>query len=429
MAKVRYVQGKKASYLALDSYDPLALYFCTDTNELFKGDQLYSDGVRIVLNYESLPAFSVAADGILYYCKSNGCGYVLNEERNGWLVAIHGVDNDTIAVNEQGLLSVEAIPIEKVTGLSDELQRIEKIVVDGASVATADKAGIVKPGSEFAVSADGTLSLVSVEIAKVGGLEERLAAVEQAAVGGVHYCGAVDTFEDLPTDAKKGDLYEVYADNSEWCFNGEKWFEYGKTVDIDLTPFAEKEEVRAIAKMVDYEVSSKPEGTIVNYLGKEIRVMCPANTNWKKQNVGATGNANMYYVGFKAYAPDDSVVNFKEDLAEKINDDTLYSFENNEFAGVDKFGRKYSIVWLPVASYNEDSDSWTYSGSMSAEGKYIGWYYSVEWYDAAGVKVAADTIRINLSNENCHTDIVPYYMSDIKSKLTALENSMTWEEM
>ena len=96
MAKVRYVQGKKASYLALGSYDPMALYFCTDTNELFKGDQLYSDGVRIVLNYASLPAFNVAADGILYYCKDSGAGYVLNEERTGWLAVIHGIDNETI---------------------------------------------------------------------------------------------------------------------------------------------------------------------------------------------------------------------------------------------------------------------------------------------------------------------------------------------
>lgn len=427
MAKVRYVQGKKASYLALGSYDPLALYFCTDTNELFKGDQLYSDGVRIVLNYASLPAFNVAADGILYFCKDNGCGYVLNEERNGWLTVIHGIDNETIGLNDNGLMAVVAVPIAKVAGLAEELQRIEAVAIAGGSIATAETVGIVKPGSEFAVAADGTMSLVAVEITKVTGLEERLSAVEQAVVGGVHYRGGVDTFEDLPADAAEGDLYEVYADNSEWCFNGEKWFEYGKTTDIDLSGYAEKDEVRAIAKMVDYEIAHKPEGTLVSYSDEEIRVMCPSGTEWELQQSGAGADPNAYYIGFKAYAPSDDVVSFKEDLAEIISDTTMYYFEGNNFAGIDEYGRKYSIVWLPVANYDATSGAWTYQGAKSSKKKLLGWYYTVEWYNADGLKVAADTIRINLSNENCHLGAEPYYMAEVKSSIEALEESLSWE--
>ena len=430
MAKVRYVQGKKASYLALNSYDPMALYFCTDTNELFKGDQLYSDGVRIVLNYASLPAFNVAADGILYYCKANGCGYVLNEERNGWLTVIHGIDDETISLNDNGLMAVAAVPIAKVTGLTDELQRIEAIAIaagESASIATAEKAGVVKPGSEFAVGADGTMSLVAVEIAKVTGLEERLSAVEQAAIGGVHYCGAVDTVDDLPANASQGDLYEVYADNSEWCFNGEKWFEYGKTVDIDLSGYAEKDEVRAIAQLVKYEVSSKPDGTLVRYGESEIRVMCPANTVWKKQAVGGTGNANMYYMGFKAYAPENAV-SFKEG-DQGVVEDKMFYFEGNDFAGIDKYGRKYSICWLALAMYDAASDTWTYFGKNSTAEKYIGWTYVVEWYDAHGVKIADDSIRINLSNEDCHYVTTPYYVNDLQESIRAIEESCTWDEM
>lgn len=429
MAKVRYVQGKKASYLALGSYDPLALYFCTDTNELFKGDQPYSDGVRIVLNFASLPAFNVAADGILYFCKENGCGYVLNEERNGWLTAIHGVDNETVGLNDTGLLAVKSVPISSVANLESELQRIEAVALAGGSFATIEKAGIVKPGSEFAVAADGTLSIASVGIEKITGLADRLSAVEQAVVGGVRYRGGVATYEDLPEDATAGDLYEVYADNSEWCFNGEKWFEYGRTTDIDLSVYAKKDEMRSIAKMVDYEVSNKPTGTLVNYADNEIRVMCPADTNWVLQQSGEGADANAYYIGFKAYAPSNDVVNFKEDLAEIISDQTMYSFEGNEFAGIDEYGRKYSIVWLPVAAYDSASDKWTYYGSRSSDEKYIGWDYSVEWYNAAGVKVAADTIRINLSNENCHMHNEPYYMAGVRSAIAALEESATWENI
>lgn len=165
-----------------------------------------------------------------------------------------------------------------------------------------------------------------------------------------------------------------------------------------------------------YEIVSAPKGTLVDYREKEIRVMCPADTAWTKQNVGATGNANMYYMGFRAYAPE-GAVSFKEDDMASIEDQTMYYFEGNDFAGTDKLGRKYSIVWLALASYDEASDTWTYYGEKSSTEKYIGWYYSVEWYDADGVVIASDRIRINLSNENCHLEIKPFYMADVSAEV------------
>lgn len=167
-----------------------------------------------------------------------------------------------------------------------------------------------------------------------------------------------------------------------------------------------------------YEITSTPAGTLVNYRDKEIRVMCPANTVWVKQNVGATGNANMYYMGFKAYAPD-GAVSFKEDDQASIVDQTMYYFEGNDFAGIDENGRKYSIVWLALASYDEASDTWSYFGARSSAEKYIGWYYSVEWYDASGVMIASDRIRINLTNEDCHSSIEPYYIHTVMDEVKA----------
>lgn len=166
-----------------------------------------------------------------------------------------------------------------------------------------------------------------------------------------------------------------------------------------------KTEALAIFEKVKYEISSKPIGTLVDYREKEIRVMCPADTAWALQQSGENADPLKYYIGFKAYAPNDSVVSFKEDLKQPIEDDTMYSFEGNDFAGIDAYGRKYSIVWLPVAKYDEATSTWTYYGKNSTANKYIGWYYSVEWYDANGVKVASDTIRINLTNEDCHSAI------------------------
>jgi len=54
----------------------------------------------------------------------------------------------------------------------------------------------------------------------------------------------------------------------------------------------------------------------------------------------------------------------------------------------------------------------------------MGWYYSVEWYNADGVVIASDCIRINLSNEDCHSVIEPYYVgkiTEMAEKITALE--------
>lgn len=234
MANVRYIQGLKATYLGLSEHLSNALYFCTDTKELFKGDDLYSDGVRLVANHEALPEYAVAADGILYVCEDNSTGFVLNSTRDGWIQVIHGVDNETIEVTG-GLMAVKAVPAAKVTGLSDQLQSVvsEAIANGEFGVASSDAAGMVKPDSEqFTVAEDGSLTLTAVEISTVTGLEERLSNIEAAAVGGVHYKGAVETYEELPEGAAQGDLYEVKSDNSEWCYNGEAWFEYGKTTDL-----------------------------------------------------------------------------------------------------------------------------------------------------------------------------------------------------
>lgn len=427
MSKVVYKLGTKATYLGLLERPPNALYFCTDTKELFKGDDLYSDGLRLVGSYDELPAFIEAADGILYFCQNTGSGYVLNETRDAWLPVVHGVDNETIVLNEKGLMSIKAVPVEAVTGLGERLEEVEQKVLDGVSIATLETAGIVKASSEIFVAEDGTMGLSAIPQVKIIGLEDRLTEIEQSIAGGVHYRGAVETFADLPTNASQGDLYEVRVDNSEWCYNGEQWFEYGKTTDA--TTSATKDEIRAIAQMVDYEISSKPIGTLVNYMEEEIRIMCPTSTKWSHQQSGEGSDPNTYYVGFKAYAPSNDVVSFKEDLAEIISDATMYYFENNEFAGIDEYGRKYSIVWLPVASYDEPTDSWTYYGANSSDARYIGWHYSVEWYNIDGIKIASDTIRINLTNENCHANVMPYYMANIQATMAELEESYTWTSM
>lgn len=167
----------------------------------------------------------------------------------------------------------------------------------------------------------------------------------------------------------------------------------------------------ASVELKKYEIRNTPVGTLVDYNDKEIRVMCPKDTVFVDQPVGVTGDPNKYYISMRVYAPHSGIVSFKEDMNLVITDDTMHHFEGNDFAGIDAYGRKYSIVWLAVA-YKEDG-VWHYYGEKSSKSKYLGFNYSVEWYDEAGVRVGSDCIRISLSNEECHNVIEPYYIANV----------------
>ena len=235
--------------------------------------------------------------------------------------------------------------------------------------------------------------------------------------------------DELPEIGQTGKIYifneEAYFWNGEKFVNTckptdltklEEQLNELKTVVINLQAEVDEkikdvlDESKHLFEKVKYEITNTPVGTLVDYREKEIRVMCPVNTVFTKQTVGATGNANMYYMGFKAYAPD-GAVSFKEGDKGVIIDE-MFTFDN-DFAGTDEFGRNYSICWLALASYNEASDTWTYFGKNSSKNKYIGWNYVVEWYNADGVVIGSDSIRINLSNEECHSVIEPYYVPSL----------------
>ena len=126
-------------------------------------------------------------------------------------------------------------------------------------------------------------------------------------------------------------------------------------------------------------------------------------------------------MGFKAYAPE-GASSFKEGDKGVIIDE-MFTFDD-AFAGTDEFGRNYSICWFALASYNEASDTWTYFGKNSTANKYLGWTYVVEWYNADGIIIASDSIKINLSNEECHSVIEPYYLPSVIEK--AVETAKTY---
>ena len=167
--------------------------------------------------------------------------------------------------------------------------------------------------------------------------------------------------------------------------------------------------VDEIAEKVKYEITNAPVGTLVNYREDEIRVMCPQNAEWHLQNVGVGGDANTYYVTFKTYAPNDDCVGYREHLGGQSDAETLTDLK------VDAYGRRYQPTWLGVAKYDADTTTWSYYGANSTAEKYIGWDYQIDWYNADGVMIASDNVRINLSNEDCHTTKEPYYVNVAKA--------------
>ncbi len=263
-----------------------------------------------------------------------------------------------------------------------------------------------------------------------------------------NYCGSKANYSDLPVEGNKiGDVWNITnadilnginaGDNVAW--NGTGWDRLAGI--IDLSGYATVQELTAVKDVVNaipalylsqaqavemyearkYQITDLPTGSTVNYGDKEIRVFCPKDAVFVKQNVGPTGNANMYYMTFRAYAPE-AAVSFKEDDSEIIADQKMYTFTSSDNGGIDAYGRKYSVCWLALASYDPTTDTWTYFGKNSKKEKYIGWYYSVEWYDVNGNLIDSDCIRINLSNEDCHNTPEPYYMYNINvNRLTQTE--------
>ena len=169
--------------------------------------------------------------------------------------------------------------------------------------------------------------------------------------------------------------------------------------------------VEAAIEKPKYEIADVPEGTLVNIDEHEIRIMCPADAEYHLQGVGVGGDSNTYYVTLKTYIYDDNVVGYKEHLGNAVDPEILTDLKT------DKYGRRFQPTWLGVAKYDEETGVWNYYGKNSTVSKYIGWDYQIDFFDANGVMIASDSVRINMSNEECHSEIKPYYMGTISKDI------------
>lgn len=385
--------------------------FVTDKNILKIGDgvtefkdlepiggvkfELAADGKSLVLedNVLKLMGFDTAEVGA--QPRKNAEGFI------EWVVPVADENMDRLLIEIDTLrddvtnLQTDVAELKEIVGSADDgsetlLSRLDNLEtkMDGTGEGTVD-AKIDAKIKAFAsdLTEDG----------KVNTLMELISYVEAHGKEAADMASGIQALEGLVGTESVHDQIAKAIENSGHMSKEEA-----------TSTLLSKVEAKAIFERVKYEIVSKPEGALVDYRDKEIRVMCPAGTKFVKQNVGMGGNGNMYYMGFKAYAPE-GAVSFKEGDQGEIEDE-MFDF-NGDFAGTDEYGRNYSIVWLALATYDQDTDTWTYFGKNSSTKKYIGWTYCVEWYDANGVVIESDKIRINLSNESCHDVIEPYYMA------------------
>ena len=189
----------------------------------------------------------------------------------------------------------------------------------------------------------------------------------------------------------------------------------------NLTNYVTKKELRNCYTANKYNVSNAPKGTVIDYnREKEIRIYCPKNVKFNRQEVGAGGNPDMYYMTFTCFAPE-GAVSLKEGDQGTFYDEII-SLNDGVGTGIDEFGRKYKKHWFALAKYDKGTDTWTYFGKNSTKAKYIGWSYVVEWYDKDGMVIDTDMLRINLSNENCHLTLDEYEQEFV-------EEMTVWEEL
>ena len=424
MANVRFYSGTRAQYDSLVSHNPLALYFCDDTGELFKGDICLSDGIRIVPTRADLPEHSCAADGVVYFIAETKSGFMVSPDRTEWLQTIYAPVTDAYSIPEEEMYTT-VTTVGAVRDIEAKIyQRIEEIAssgggttnltpVDGSLIIkdnTIDIGISTEPGNALTKKADGLYVGTSTSGNYAAGLGLTL-------VDGTFSVKIADQAHGLT--AVNGALtINLATKDSDGAMSKED-----KRI-LDAIPY--------VYEARKYDISSTPNGTIVNYGEKEIRIMCPADAEFTKQSVGEGGDPNSYYVTFKTYVPDDSVVGYIEHLGDQVDGEVLTNIVTDEY------GRRYQPTWLAVAKYDESTSTWNYYGANSTVDRFIGWDYQIDWYNADNVRIATDSIRINLSNEDCHDCIRPYYGPDndiftdvveLQETVVEIQEAYSWGEM
>ena len=180
MANVRFVRTTKEKQVNRETYDKNALYFCIDSRELYRADQLLSDGVRIVATYDNLPTFDVAADGILYFVEETKNGYVLNATRDAWLQVVYAPIKGLESIPEGSTIATTETVLEVKEEILNTVYTKEQIDAMGlgGGVESITFAGTEMANTDGAFSIDKDAALNALGIVVPEGEESAVIATE-----------------------------------------------------------------------------------------------------------------------------------------------------------------------------------------------------------------------------------------------------------
>ena len=467
---VRFYFGLQSKYDALTEKNPLALYFIEDTQRLYKGDVLIAaasiatsmaSGLMSKEDKANLDALVARGGGISELIPVDS-SLVIAETENGGKsigVAISKNEDNAIVAVEDGLFVQSAqevlVPeytIEKQSGadegyaisyklkktvngevsyVGDTINVAKDMVLQSASIQVVteenvpyDGAVVGDPYIDMAFN-DSNASHIYVPVKSL--VDTYTAGNGIEIVDGKISVKIDDESNGLDVVGGALKMQLATAESSGALSAKDKVF-----IDAIPSTYASIERVKDTAVQVKYEITSVPVGTLVNYGEDEIRIMCPDGVESNTQNVGAGGDPNCYYMTFKTYVPNDNVVGYIEHLGSQVDSEILTDFSTDEY------GRRYQPTWLAIAKYDEETGAWAYYGDNSTESKYIGWDYQIDWYDANGVMIATDSIRINLSNADCHNSSKPYYLTNYATveqvtkaveQIEKIEETLVWSEI
>lgn len=453
---VKFISVKlKSSFTSLETKDPFTLYWIAETSELFKGDQLFGTGALATdkaagllssEDYVKLQNLIASNGGLEKLTAVDGTMKIVDTADDGKAIGVVVAPDvgNVLQVVEGGLFvptvivpeySIEkqataedgfatTYKLKKVTGeevsyVGDSINIAKDLVLKSATLETASEEGVpydeAKVGDPYIKMEFNDAAASSLYI-PVKGLVDTYTAGDGISIdNGVvsvkiaentHGLVAVDGALDISLATRKSDGAMSAQDKKI----------------VDSIPYA------YVARK--YDISGVPNGTLVDYGEKEIRVMVPDNAEFVKQSVGAGGDANTYYMTIRTYAPSNAA-GYKEHLGEQVDNKILTDLKTDEY------GRNYQPTWLGVAKFDETTGVWNYYGSQSSVDKYIGWDYQIDWFDIDNVMIASDSVRVNLSNENCHNNTKPYYMAnyatssaidELKESIDEIQQNSSWEE-
>ena len=133
MANVKFYSGTKEQYLSLASHNPLALYFCENTGEIYKGDICLTDGIRIIPTRADLPECLCAADGVVYFIAETKSGYMISPDRTEWLQTIYAPVTDAYSIPEDEMYTT-VTTVGAVRDIEAKIyKRIEEVASGGAT--------------------------------------------------------------------------------------------------------------------------------------------------------------------------------------------------------------------------------------------------------------------------------------------------------